>query len=248
MKRTLSLLLAMLLCALLFVGCKPAVKVDLIGGVSLRGFADFLDAEHMVPEIASYQFCERMGAYEYPEELKAKHGGTIEVSCGCYDNFPGGGSYVTSIYFSYSTGSSELRDGKWRHIKSFEAQVEMIGMSMPFGITFQDTMTDAFKKIGIGEGHCAAIISNFEGTAEETTLLYQQDGISLSLSRELNYDWEGIEEGDNAKSVFHRLDYAESQSAKRSDGQPMEVVRTVSLWFREGQPLYKIKALVLEEH
>ena len=269
MKRIFSLLLAILLCALPLVGCglaeeggeeQPGVEngkensaakdegklpdIDLIGGVSLVGFKQVLDEENMVPGIGQGDFIQQMGEYKYAEWDES-----VSLSGVFYDGYDGCGYRSTGPYFGVQNDVFRPQSNalsKYCYTNSFYARMEMIGLSMPYGIGFADTMTDALTKIGIDEGRRNVILGDLEKIkAEETLALYQKDNVSLWLKKDVvTVQADGVVH----KKDGYALTYRETSPIVRGDGEPGTVIRKVRLRFLAGGALNEIYFSVQENY
>ena len=220
------------------------VEIDRIGGVSLAAFSAVLDAENMTPGIGQGDFIKQMGEYKYAEWEEP-----VSLSGVFYDGYDVCGYRSTGPYFGFQNHASRpLSDSlsKYCYTNSFYARMEMIGLSMPCGIGFADTMTDALAKIGIDEGRRNVILGDLEKIkAEENLALYQKENVSLWLKKDVVTVQA---DGTVDKKDGYALTYRETSPIVRGDGEPGTVIREVRLRFLAGGALSEIYFSVQEDY
>ncbi|MBQ8258930.1 MAG: hypothetical protein IJY97_05135 [Clostridia bacterium] len=180
MKNKLFFLLIMLLVTAAIISCaepedlkievteETAAEVNLIPNTDISVFSDFLDREGFVKGMSQGQLLDL--AEKYAEGLDPS---IVPVYCH-YDGEYGGGCRASGELFGY-TNDYHSKDGKVRYANSLYTAVEIKGLALPGGITFDDSVGDALEKLGIDRNICQkTAIDN------ATTLpLYNENGVSL---------------------------------------------------------------------
>lgn len=180
MKNKLFFLLIMLLATAAIISCaepedlkiegneETTAEVNLIPNTDISVFSDFLDREGFVKGMSQGQLLDL--AEKYAEGLDP----AIVPVYWHYDGEFGGGCRASGELFGYKN-DYRSKDGKVRYENSLYTAVEIKGLTLPGGITFDDSIGDALEKLGIDRSICQkAAIDN------STTLsLYNENGVSL---------------------------------------------------------------------
>ena len=148
-------------------------EVNRIPGADLSGFSDFLDREGFVKGMSQGQLLDL--AEKYAEDLDPS---IVPVYCH-YDGEFGGGCMASGELFGY-TNDYHSKDGKVRYANSLYTAVEIKGLALPGGITFDDSVGDALEKLGIDRNiYQKTVMEHSSTTYLEQLPLYNENGVSL---------------------------------------------------------------------
>ena len=148
-------------------------EVNRIPEADISVFSDFLDREGFVKGMSQGQLLDL--AEKYAEGLDPS---IVPVYCH-YDGEFGGGCMASGELFGY-TNDYHSKDGKVRYVNSLHTAVEIKGLALPGGITFDDSVGDALEKLGIDRNIYQKTVMEHSSTAYlEQLPLYNENGVSL---------------------------------------------------------------------
>lgn len=174
-------------------------------------FSRFLDQENFVPELGQAAFKEQIGKYRYQGRNLDSEGGYF------FDGASGGGYRVVNDIFRLQNNYTVTDDGAFaEYTNTFAASVPLTGLSMPYNIRFNDTLSAVCKKIGIRFDPSTDFVS--DNGNEGVMTLYKDGGVTLEVHK---------------LSDKYRLAYSETYDSTRSDGRAVTVTRSVFMNFSE---------------
>ena len=148
-------------------------EVNRIPEADISVFSDFLDREGFVKGMSQGQLLDL--AEKYAEGLDPS---IVPVYCH-YDGEYGGGCMASGELFGY-TNDYHSKDGKVRYANSLYTAVEIKGLTLPGGITFDDSVGDALEKLGIDRNiYQKTVMEHSSTTYLEKLPLYNENGVSL---------------------------------------------------------------------
>lgn len=148
-------------------------EVNRIPEADISVFSDFLDREGFVKGMSQGQLLDL--AEKYAEGLDPS---IVPVYCH-YDGEFGGGCMASGELFGY-TNDYHSKDGKVRYANSLYTAVEIKGLALPGGITFDDSVGDALEKLGIDRNiYQKTVMEHSSTTYLEQLPLYNENGVSL---------------------------------------------------------------------
>ena len=148
-------------------------EVNRIPEADISVFSDFLDREGFVKGMSQGQLLDL--AEKYAEGLDPS---IVPVYCH-YDGEYGGGCMASGELFGY-TNDYHSKDGKVRYANSLYTAVEIKGLTLPGGITFDDSVGDALEKLGIDRNiYQKTVMEHSSTTYLEQLPLYNENGVSL---------------------------------------------------------------------
>lgn len=185
MKNKLFFLIIMLLAITAIISCaepedlkiegneETTAEVNLIPNTDISVFSEFLDREGFVKGMSQGQLLDL--AEKYAEGLDPS---IVPVYCH-YDGEFGGGCMASGELFGY-TNDYHSKDGKVRYANSLYTAVEIKGLALPGGITFDDSVGDALEKLGIDRNiYQKTVMEHSSTTYLEQLPLYNENGVSL---------------------------------------------------------------------
>lgn len=148
-------------------------EVNRIPETDISVFSDFLDREGFVKGMSQGTLLDL--AEKYAEGLDPS---IVPVYCH-YDGEFGGGCMASGELFGY-TNDYHSKDGKVRYANSLYTAVEIKGLTLPGGITFDDSVGDALEKLGIDRNiYQKTVMEHSSTTYLEQLPLYNENGVSL---------------------------------------------------------------------
>lgn len=196
-----------------------------------RIFSGFLDAEHFVPGMTQDEFFTQMEKYSYNQEK------ITDIVQGMYYDGNNGGGYsafadLFGIYCDYNQGV---------HTNGLSTEVQLDGLTLPQGISFDDTLVTVLQKLGIDMDPYDEFVSDEDGTGIMT--IYSDDTASLVLMNQaLLPEKEQHAWTDNMEYI---LTYTENYPTTQTDGEPVMGTRCVTIYFDDGK-LFLFKMSVSE--
>ena len=152
---------------------ETTAEVNRIPEADISVFSDFLDREGFVKGMSQGQLLDL--AEKYAEGLDPS---IVPVYCH-YDGEYGGGCMASGELFGY-TNDYHSKDGKVRYANSLYTAVEIKGLTLPGGITFDDSVGDALEKLGIDRNiYQKTVMEHSSTTYLEQLPLYNENGVSL---------------------------------------------------------------------
>ena len=185
MKNKLFFLLIMLLATVAIISCaepedlkiegneETNAEVNLIPNTNISVFSDFLDREGFVAGMSQGTLLDI--AEKYSKDLDP----AIVPVYWHYDGEFGGGCMASGELFGYEN-DYYAKDGKVRYTNSLYTAVEIKDLTLPGGITFDDSIGDALEKLGIDRNiYQETVIEHSSTTYLEKLPLYNENGVSL---------------------------------------------------------------------
>ena len=203
-------------------------EVNRIPEADISVFSDFLDREGFVKGMSQGQLLDL--AEKYAEGLDPS---IVPVYCH-YDSEYGGGCRASSALFGYEN-DYYAKDGKVRYANSLYTAVEIKGLALPGGITFDDSVGDALEKLGIDRSiYQKTVMEHSSTTYLEQLPLYNENGVSLVFT-----NWAMTQLP--VETLYH---YVITYSEKAGT-----VTRTVTLSFLDGHnKLGLVEISVVDEY
>lgn len=203
-------------------------EVNRIPEADISVFSDFLDREGFVKGMSQGQLLDL--AEKYAEGLDPS---IVPVYCH-YDGEFGGGCMASGELFGY-TNDYHSKDGKVRYANSLYTAVEIKGLTLPGGITFDDSVGDALEKLGIDRNiYQKTVMEHSSTTYLEQLPLYNENGVSLVFT-----NWAMTQLP--VETLYH---YVITYSEKVGS-----VTRTVTLSFLDGHnKLGRVEISVVDEY
>lgn len=229
MKRFCVIFLAALL---LLSGCgkKKTGPVALISNETADTFSAYLDQEHFVPELSQGAMIDQMTKYSY-------QGTPIGELCTGfhYDGISGGGYNAFGEDFGYLNDYSQTSDGKYADYRNrLFTKLPLEGLSIPFGITFEDDLCQVMEKLG----YPIDPVTEFSPDYPYDTLmtLYRDEDATVELT---DYT------GSSVTTFSYELRYTETYSYLQSSGKTIATV-TRHVILRFAPETYQLSYLELE--
>ena len=203
-------------------------EVNRIPETDISVFSDFLDREGFVKGMSQGTLLDL--AEKYAEGLDPS---IVPVYCH-YDGEFGGGCMASGELFGY-TNDYHSKDGKVRYANSLYTAVEIKGLALPGGITFDDSVGDALEKLGIDRNiYQKTVMEHSSTTYLEQLPLYNENGVSLVFT-----NWAMTQLP--VETLYH---YVITYSEKVGT-----VTRTVTLSFLDGHnKLGRVDISVVDEY
>ena len=203
-------------------------EVNRIPEADISVFSDFLDREGFVKGMSQGQLLDL--AEKYAEGLDPS---IVPVYCH-YDGEFGGGCMASGELFGY-TNDYHSEDGKVRYANSLYTAVEIKNLTLPGGITFDDSVGDALEKLGIDRNiYQKTVMEHSSTTYLEQLPLYNENGVSLVFT-----NWAMTQLP--VETLYH---YVITYSEKAGT-----VTRTVTLSFLDGHnKLGLVEISVVDEY
>lgn len=209
-------------------------NVSRIPGPDISGFSDFLDREGFVARMSQSNLFAL--AEKYSEGLDESQIPMFYQ----YDNIYGGGCAASSEIFGYRN-DYHAENGKVKYENSLYTKSDLKNLSLPYGITFDDSIGDALEKMGINRNIYQNTVTSHSTDAYDINLtLYSQDGVTLVLT-----NW-ALSQAPVETLYHYILTYTETADTDRKDGK---ITRTVTLSFLDSEnKLGKVEMKVVENY
>ena len=227
MKKLIALILA-LVCVLFLISCSqqgqqvttnptPIIKLD------ITVLTAWFDSEEFIPPISQSKMIEKMDTYTY-------NGKSIcDATRGFYyDGQYGGGYAANGESFGFSNDYTASTDGKTaEYTNSFHTKVPLDGLTLPFGIEFDDALGDVMAKLGT----TIRLPANFapDGDADNTMTLYKDERYTLIFN-----DW-ALSKEPITTDIPYELIFTENYTFTREDDRVSVVTRTIKLAFANDE-------------
>lgn len=220
MKRLCIFLSAFLLFVLL--GCTNIENSNL-GEADITVFTTWLDNEGFLPAMSQSEIIEKMDGYTY-------NGQSVnDAAVGCHYDSPYGGGYTADgENFGFANDYMTSEDGKTAdYANSFYTKVSLNGLTLPFGIEFEDALHDVLAKLGI----TANLPSNFtpDDGADVAMTLYNDERYTL-VFKNLYLSKEPI-----AVDIPYELVFTENYTFTRESDRESNVTRAIKLKFAPNE-------------
>ncbi len=201
------------------------------------GFTEFLDNENFLPGTGQGTFRSQMDKYSY-------EGTPISEGMGLHYDGPSGGGYsLRGKKYGFSNDYTvNEADETATYSNRFYTNVALDGLSLPYGMTFDDTLAIMLQKLNIDVDPQSDFVSDKENEGAMT--LQSDDSSSLVL---INYL---LLPDRSEKQIYDfELVYTERYQTTREDGSVTNVTRSIILSFSdENYKLGKFDVSVVETY
>ncbi len=186
---------------------------------SINSFSEFLDNENFIARLSQSDLFEQMEKYAYEGEKI-----TDAIEGFFYDSAFGGGFEASGELFGYKNdfyGDGENN----KYSNSFYTHVALDGLRLPYGINFNDALTETFEKIGIETDPYDGFVGD---SGSDTVMTLFDDGSSTLIFRDLKRTKEPIDYENPYELIFK-----DTKLLTLDDGRIDTVERTVLLSFAD---------------
>ena len=200
----------------------PIEKVQL-AELDIATLTVWLDNEGFVPALSQFKLIEKMGSYMY-------NGKPIEdATIGYYYDGPHGGGYDAGCEnFGFSNDYTASEDGESAvYTNSFYTKVPLDGLTLPFGIEFDDSLSNAMLKIGFAVRLPADFAPDDE--TDNAMTLYEDERYTV-IFKDLTYSKDQI-----TTVAPYELIFTENYTYVRGTGRVSNVTRTIKLAFTSDE-------------
>lgn len=185
----------------------------------------YLDGEGFVYGMTQSVFLDKMEGYLYKGQP------ITDIALGCYYDSEKGGGYSAShdLFGFLNDYSVNEDDRKAVSTNKFYTGTALEGFSLPFGITFEDTLEEAFEKMAFDDPRESFAAD--EGSDTNMTLAGTKDTKDWCVVyKNLKRTKDPVE-----YKTPHRICYSETYTAPLANGQMSTVIREMTLcFFDEG--------------
>ena len=173
----------------------------------LYGFSRFLDMQGFDFDVSEGDFLDAVEAYTREDVM-------VIPSCGIYEQGISGGNDSVMMNYSHSTYFERIST-KF----SFKAEATVKGMSLPFGISPDDTLKSTLQKLGLDLDPVLDFVDD-DGVkdgagGEEMTLDFDFPGIFYSLTLQRT----PLDSSSSPDAYTYSLTYQETQTTSLNDGR-----------------------------
>ena len=221
MKRIIIILLSA--CLLLsFASCEKdePEPINTIPDADITAFTEWLDGEGFVPGLSQGEMIEKMDGYTHDGKSV-----TNSATGLFYDGYYGGGYAARGENFCFRNDFKASDDNKTAdYTNSFYTKVPLDGLTLPFGIGFEDNLQEAMSKIGIASDPSVNFIAD-EGFNIAMTL-YRDERYTL-VFKNWYLSTEPIE-----VDIPYELIFTENYTFTREGDRESNVTRTMKLTFK----------------
>lgn len=160
-----------------------------------------------------------------------------------FDTLTGGGCRASGEHFGYTNNyERKLFSRKVSYTNSFYTKIALDNLTLPYGIGFDDTIAQAFDKMGITMDLEKDFVADNERKDAEAMTLYKGDGYSLTLRD--HYMANPLDD----VAYHYTLIYEETYKAAKSDGRKTNVTRKIMLNFGTDEALARVYVEVNENY
>ncbi len=203
----------------------------------IANLSDYLDDLNFTAGVSQAEFKSMTKQYSY-------NGKPIEeIASGIhYDGDHGGGWSATDQLFGFYNSFDVTEDRKYSDYSNrLHTKVPLEGLTLPYGIDFDDTLTDALKKLGLDIDPIKGFVSD-EGTPGIMTLSTASDSSFELRDRRL------ISEASASSSEAYELRYTQTNIPAAQSGKASTVTRHIIFSFTEGGVLISFEVSVNERN
>ena len=198
---------------------------------AIHGFSEYLDHE-------GFDHTRLEGTSTHGLEKYKYEGETVKdlLLISYADGYNGWENFAESDFCGF--WASVRQD--WRHVVSknrFSAYVQLENLDSPYGVTFDDDIHAALKKIGIEED----VIENFVSDDDNQGVMTLQRGSNFSLTLS---DMEKMPESAQTSRYRYAIKYTESYTLDKTT--PKDIMRYVSLLFSDENSALEVLTLYIE--
>lgn len=204
---------------------EPVAKVD-AGTV----FVEFLNGAMLIPEVSQQDFILQVDKYGDEDQ---------KVQGMNYDGPYGGGWSGSGKGFGYRNDYTTTEDGVHAtYSNKIYATVPLSGLTLPGGITYENTITEVLRKLGVDLDPKTGFVADEEEGAVMTVAQGDKGTLTLTKCRML----------DDAALYEYELRFSQTYPTTRGDGRAASVVRYVKLSFTTDGRLARMEAQVAETY
>ncbi|MBE6550515.1 MAG: hypothetical protein E7665_00130 [Ruminococcaceae bacterium] len=203
----------------------------------IEKLSDYLDELNFTAGVSQGEFISMTNQYSY-------NGKPIEETASGihYDGDSGGGWSASCQLFDFYNSFTVADDRKYSdYSNSLHTKVPLEGLTLPYGIDFDDTLTTALKKLGFNIDPSKDLAFD-EGTPGIMTLSSGSDS-SFEL-RDLSL----VSESSASSSKGYELKYTQTQIPAEQSEKAPTVTRHIILSFAEGGALISFEVSVNERN
>lgn len=219
------------------VGCTDVEKSNknIVAQQDITVLTVWLDDEGFVPGMSQSEMFDKMDSYTYNGRSVAN------AAVGCfYDGQYGGGYDANGVNFGFANDYTASQDRTTAvYTNSFHTKVPLDGLTLPFGIEFDDALCDATAKLGIA----IKLPSNFtpDGGTDDTMTLYKDERYTL-IFKNSNLSKEPI-----ITEAPYELIFTENYTFTRESGRVSNVTRTIKLLFTPDENVLHEFGVMIQE-
>lgn len=185
----------------------------------INSFSEFLDNENFVARLSQSGLFEQMEKYAYEGEK------ITDVIHGEFYDGPFGGGFVASGELFGYKNDFYGDGGNNKYSNSFYTHVVLDGLRLPYGINFNDTLTETFEKIGIETDPYDGFVGD---SGSDTAMTLLEGDSSTLIFRDLKRTKEPVDYENPYELIFK-----ETGLLSLDDGRIDTVERTVLLSFAD---------------
>jgi len=193
---------------------------------TINNFSKYLNKEGFVPGLSQSQFIELMEKYSYNGEKQ-----TIAQ----FDGLQGSGCLIYGEQYSGSNAYGTTLDKKYANYwNSFNTRVALDGLVLPYGLCFDDELSDVFRKINISLDPYGGFVLDKDSNMDMTLL--RDDKSTLVLSNKT------LTKESTEVNNSYELIYTETYQITRKDGSDATVTRTITFTFSSNESGNKLNS------
>ena len=198
-------------------------------------FSDSLDATGFEKYLPKDDFFEQMQKYTYNGESIVD--GRVLHSSGMY-------SEGYTVYLlkggTLANGYEKSRDGTYElYSNTLKTRMDLGGLTLPYGITFDDTLKVVFEKMGYTNTPYDSFVA--DSNSQNTMTLYTKNGESL-----VYYDFQ-ITDPRGEYIIPYVLEYTGVDRYILDDGKSGMLIQCVTFSFSSEGKLYEVEMSVFDE-
>lgn len=141
--------------------------------------SEYLDMINFVPGLSQGEFITQVGQYRYNGISVMAQDSSVN-----YDGPNGGGWFLHADDLFSFQNDCYYTDTTVKHSNEISLKVPLEGLELPYGIQFEDTLEEAFRKIGISMDHLTDFVPDPKSDVAMT--LYQDDSVSILYKQLVN--------------------------------------------------------------
>ncbi len=190
--------------------------------VIINDFAEYLDKMNFVSGVSQKDLCEMMKKYTYEGKR------ITDVLDGANFVAPNASGYsANGDHFGFKNEYRiVLSESKENSTNSFYTKVELGGLTLPYGITFEDTITDVFEKLGIEKDPKEDFVVDPDCTNGTAMTIWKNENSSLTLYN-LSLTTAPVDFEHR-----YKLEYTETYQEQK-DGKTVTVTRSVEFYIEK---------------
>lgn len=197
-------------------------NVNLIPDVAINRFSEYLDNENFVSGLSQGGLRDQIGKYTEGQEIAH-----ILPAAHNYDSEFGGGLAALGELIGYQNDFYQTSSGdESKYSNFFYTHIALENLSLPYGIDFDDSLTEVFQKIGI-DIHPYNGFTSDENSDTDMTLF--SDSTSTLIFRNLKLTQDPVE-----YQLPYELVFVETTLTTGNNGRVYTITRTVRLSFADS--------------